>query len=66
MKKIDLEPLHRSDAEDVRVEALEELLAGLRRFPNKLRLVRDLIAQQLSPENDPTVRAPVKPVRRTA
>ena len=60
------ESIHRSDAQDARVEALEELLAGLRRFPDKLRLVRDVIAQQLSPENDPTVRAPVRPARRAA
>ena len=66
MKNINSEPIHRSEAEDVRVEALEELLAGLRRFPDKLRLVRDVIARQLSPANDPTVRAPVRPARRAA
>jgi hypothetical protein len=55
-----------SDARDARVEALEELISGLRRFPEKLRLMRQMIARQLSVENDPTVRAPVRPVRRAA
>ena len=55
-----------ADARDARVEAIEELVAGLRRVPKKLRLVRNILARQFSPEGDPAVRPPVIPVRRTA
>jgi len=55
-----------SDDRDARVEAIEELVAGLRRVPQKLRLVRKVLSRQLSPEGDPSVRAPIVPVRRAA
>ena len=53
-----------SDARDARVEALEELISGLRRFPEKLRLMRQMIARQHSVENAPTGRPPGREVRR--
>ena len=53
MERIDNTDPHRTEAEDVRIEALEELLAGTRRFPDKLRLVRELLVKQLAPEADP-------------
>lgn len=50
----------RSEAEDVRVEVLEELLVRLRRFRGKLRTIRKLIAEHLAPDKDPSVRPPLR------
>lgn len=64
MKDNGKESMHGSDTEDARVEVLQELLAGLHRFPDKLRLMRGLIEKHLAPGLDPSARSPVRPARK--
>ena len=51
-----------TEAGDVRVEVLEEVLSALERFPDSLRMVRVFIAEQLAPENDPAIQLPASPI----